>query len=222
MFKSLGIVIDPCEVINEISLESLHKRIGEGNLDPKEPTVSECGADALRFALISYTAQVHFRTHLSFTHLAVSFNWFTDICNYFVFQSDKINLDIQRVVGYHQWCNKLWNVVWFSISRLGDDYVPPTNVNPNDLPFSYQWILSILNKATSKKIMDLESYEFSDVASTMHSWWQYRVIFVLKQLSLSLLGVIKSLSLRRVLLRTHFGYILAIGCDCFILLCHML
>ena len=74
MFKSLGIVIDPCEVINEISLESLHKRIGEGNLDPKEPTVSECGADALCFALISYRAQVHFCTHLSFTHLAVSFN----------------------------------------------------------------------------------------------------------------------------------------------------
>ena len=74
MFKSLGNVIDPREVINEISLESLHKRLGEGNLDPKEPTVSECGADALRFALISYTAQVHFRTHLSFTHLAVFFN----------------------------------------------------------------------------------------------------------------------------------------------------
>ena len=74
MFKSLGNVIDPREVINEISLEGLHKRLGEGNLDPKELTVSECGADALRFALISYTAQVHFCTHLSFTHLAVSFN----------------------------------------------------------------------------------------------------------------------------------------------------
>ena len=103
------------------------------------------------------------------------------------------------------------------MSRLGDDYVPPTNVNPNDLPFSYQWILSVLNKAISKKIMDLESFEFSDVASTVHSWWQYCVIFVLKQLSFSLLGVIKSLSLRGVFLKTHFGYILTMGCDCFIL-----
>ena len=82
------------------------------------------------------------------------------------------------------------------MSRLGDDYVPPTNVNPNDLPFSYQWILSVLNKAMSKKIMELESYELADAASTVHSWWQCCVIFVLKQLSLSLLGVIKSLSLR--------------------------
>ncbi|KAK7838218.1 valine--trna ligase [Quercus suber] len=97
------------------------------------------------------------------------------------------------------------------MSKLEDDYVPPTNVNPNDLPFSYQLILSVLNKAISKKIMDLELCS------------KYcRVIFVLKQLSLSLLGVIKSLSLRGVLLKTHFGYKLTMGCDFFILLCRML
>ncbi|XP_075649349.1 valine--tRNA ligase, mitochondrial 1-like [Castanea sativa] len=159
MSKSLGNVIDPLEVINGISLEGLQKRLEEGNLDPKELTVakegqtkdfpngiSECGADALRFALISYTAQ-----------------------------SDKINLDILRVVGYRQWCNKLWNAVRFAMSKLGDDYVPPTNVNPDDLPFSCQWILSVLNKAISKTITALESYEFSDAASTVYSWWQYQL-----------------------------------------------
>jgi valyl-tRNA synthetase len=58
-------------VINGISLEGLHKRLEGGNLDPKELVVAiegqkkdfpngidECGADALRFALVSYTAQV--------------------------------------------------------------------------------------------------------------------------------------------------------------------
>lgn len=71
MSKSLGNVIDPLEVINGISLEGLHKRLDEGNLDPNELVIAkqgqvkdfpngiaECGADALRFALISYTAQV--------------------------------------------------------------------------------------------------------------------------------------------------------------------
>lgn len=71
MSKSLGNVIDPLEVINGITLEGLHKRLEEGNLDPKELVVAkegqmkdfpsgiaECGADALRFALVSYTAQV--------------------------------------------------------------------------------------------------------------------------------------------------------------------
>ncbi len=92
-----------------------------------------------------------------------------------VFQSDKINLDILRVVGYCQWCNKLWNAVRFAMSRLGDDYVPPANVNLDVLPFSCQWILSVLNKAISKTVMSLDSYEFSDAASTVYSWWQYQL-----------------------------------------------
>ncbi|KAA8533888.1 hypothetical protein F0562_031405 [Nyssa sinensis] len=91
----------------------LHKRLEEGNLDSTELKVAKegqvkdfpngipgCGADALRFALVSYTAQ-----------------------------SDKINLDIQRVVGYRQWCNKLWNAVRFAMSKLGDDYSPSKNTS---------------------------------------------------------------------------------------------
>ncbi|XP_019094404.1 PREDICTED: valine--tRNA ligase, mitochondrial 1-like [Camelina sativa] len=70
MSKSLGNVIDPLEVINGVTLEGLHKRLEEGNLDPRELVVAkegqvkdfpngipECGTDALRFALVSYTAQ---------------------------------------------------------------------------------------------------------------------------------------------------------------------
>jgi valyl-tRNA synthetase len=71
MSKSLGNVIDPLDVINGISLDSLLKQLEEGNLDPKElkiakegkkkdfpEGIAECGTDALRFALISYTSQV--------------------------------------------------------------------------------------------------------------------------------------------------------------------
>ncbi|THG21553.1 hypothetical protein TEA_010922 [Camellia sinensis var. sinensis] len=159
MSKSLGNVIDPQEVINGITLEALHKRLEQGNLDPTElevakegqkkdfPTgIPECGADALRFALVSYTAQ-----------------------------TDKINLDIQRVVGYRQWCNKLWNAVRFAISKLGDDYTPPTNIVPDVMPFSCQWMLSVLNKAISKTVSSLDSYEFSDAASAVYSWWQFQL-----------------------------------------------
>jgi valyl-tRNA synthetase len=71
MSKSLGNVIDPLDVVNGISLEGLHKKLSEGNLDPREIAIAqegqkkdypdgiaECGADALHFALVSYTAQV--------------------------------------------------------------------------------------------------------------------------------------------------------------------
>ncbi|KAG5558497.1 hypothetical protein RHGRI_008438 [Rhododendron griersonianum] len=159
MSKSLGNVIDPLEVINGITLEGLQKRLEEGNLDPTELEVAkdgqrkdfpngipECGADALRFALVSYTAQ-----------------------------SDKINLDIQRVVGYRQWCNKLWNAVRFAMSKLGDDYTPPTNIVPDVMPFCCRWILSVLNKAVSKTVSSLDSYEFSDAATAVYSWWQFQL-----------------------------------------------
>ncbi|KAL3839603.1 hypothetical protein ACJIZ3_024194 [Penstemon smallii] len=159
MSKSLGNVIDPLEVIHGIKLIDLNKRLEGGNLDPKElktakegqakdfPNgIPECGVDALRFALVSYTAQ-----------------------------SDKINLDIQRVVGYRQWCNKLWNAVRFAMSKLGDDYTPPTEIVPAAMPFNCKWILSVLNKAISKTVLSLDSYEFSDAATAVYSWWQYQL-----------------------------------------------
>jgi valyl-tRNA synthetase len=71
MSKSLGNVVDPLEVINGMSLDGLLKRLEEGNLDRNELNIArdgkkkdfpdgiaECGTDALRFALISYTSQV--------------------------------------------------------------------------------------------------------------------------------------------------------------------
>ncbi|KAL6526577.1 Valine--tRNA ligase, mitochondrial 1 [Orobanche gracilis] len=158
MSKSYGNVIDPLDVINGISLEGLHKRLEEGNLDRNELAtakaghmkdfpngIAECGTDALRFALVSYTAQ-----------------------------SAKINLDIHRVVGYRQWCNKLWNAVRFATSKLPDDYCPPKTIDQGTMPFSCCWILSVLNKAISKTVLSLNKYELSDAATSVYSWWQYK------------------------------------------------
>ena len=70
MSKSLGNIIDPIDVINGVTLEQLHQTLHAGNLDPKEiekakqgqkvdyPNgIPECGTDAMRFALCSYTSQ---------------------------------------------------------------------------------------------------------------------------------------------------------------------
>lgn len=91
------------------------------------------------------------------------------------YQSDKINLDILRVVGYRQWCNKLWNAVRFAMSKLGDDYTPPSKFVYESLPFSCQWILSVLNKSIAKTVKSLDSYEFSDAATAVYSWWQFQL-----------------------------------------------
>ncbi|GFS27181.1 valine--tRNA ligase [Elysia marginata] len=70
MSKSLGNIIDPLDVMHGIELKDLNTKLQDYNLDEKEilkaiegqkadyPNgIPECGVDALRFALISYTAQ---------------------------------------------------------------------------------------------------------------------------------------------------------------------
>uniref|UniRef100_A0A0D9Z131 valine--tRNA ligase n=1 Tax=Oryza glumipatula TaxID=40148 RepID=A0A0D9Z131_9ORYZ len=159
MSKSLGNVIDPVDVINGIPLEGLLKRLEEGYLDPNELNIAsdgkkkdfpdgiaECGTDALRFALVSYTSQ-----------------------------SDKINLDIKRVVGYRQWCNKLWNAIRFAMGKLGNHYTPPATISVTTMPPICKWILSVLNKAIGKTVTSLEAYKFSDATSAIYSWWQYQL-----------------------------------------------
>ncbi|XP_015272377.1 PREDICTED: valine--tRNA ligase, partial [Gekko japonicus] len=108
MSKSLGNVIDPLDVITGITLEGLHAQLLDSNLDAAEierakqgqksdyPSgIPECGTDALRFALCAYTAQ-----------------------------GRDINLDVNRILGYRHFCNKLWNATKFAIRGLGDGFQP--------------------------------------------------------------------------------------------------
>jgi valyl-tRNA synthetase len=109
MSKSLGNTIDPIDVISGITLADLHETLEGGNLETKEiekakagqkqdypDGIPECGTDALRFALCSYTAQ-----------------------------GRDINLDVLRVQGYRFFCNKLWNATRFAMGMgLGEGFTP--------------------------------------------------------------------------------------------------
>jgi valyl-tRNA synthetase len=68
MSKSLGNVIDPLDVRDGVSLQTLLDKVAGSNLDEKEIVkaseatkrdfpkgIEECGADALRFGLLSYS-----------------------------------------------------------------------------------------------------------------------------------------------------------------------
>mmetsp|Transcript_10627 Transcript_10627/g.41279 ORF Transcript_10627/g.41279 Transcript_10627/m.41279 type:complete len:1065 (-) Transcript_10627:7-3201(-) len=109
MSKSLGNVIDPLEVINGCPLAKLHAKLEAGNLPPKEVAkakagqtkefpegIPECGADALRFGLLSYTLQ-----------------------------GRDINLSIGNVVAHRHFCNKLWNATRFAMNAF-EDYTHDT------------------------------------------------------------------------------------------------
>lgn len=78
----------------------------DSNLDPKEleraregqkrdyPNgIPECGTDALRFTLCSYTTQ-----------------------------GRDINLDVLRIQGYRFFCNKIWNATKFALTYFGSQF----------------------------------------------------------------------------------------------------
>eukprot|EP00850_Spirogloea_muscicola_P012942 SM000085S23292 [mRNA] locus=s85:476130:482338:- [translate_table: standard] len=167
MSKSLGNVVDPLQVIDGVTLAELHEQLEGGNLDPREVAIAkegqradfpngiaECGCDALRFALLAYTAQ-----------------------------SVNINLDIQRVVGYRLWCNKLWNAIRFAMLNLGTDFVPSSPPpSPDSLPFECRWILSTLNSTIEKTVALLEAYDFANATTAVYAWWQYRLCDVFIEL----------------------------------------
>ena len=163
MSKSLGNVIDPLECIEGISLAALQKKLEAGNLDPREVKkaqagqaqdypdgIPECGTDALRFALTAYTSQ-----------------------------GRDINLDVQRVVGYRQWCNKLWNAIRFATRNLAEGFKPPTKAETvaivKGAPLAVRWVLARLTACAAAANKAMEVYDFSAATSAIYDFWQYKL-----------------------------------------------
>uniref|UniRef100_A0A7N8WPF3 Valine--tRNA ligase n=1 Tax=Mastacembelus armatus TaxID=205130 RepID=A0A7N8WPF3_9TELE len=156
MSKSLGNVIDPLDVITGISLEGLHAQLMDSNLDPLEVEkakqgqksdypngIPECGTDALRFALCAYTSQ-----------------------------GRDINLDVNRILGYRYFCNKLWNAVKFAMKSLGDNFVPSEKAQES---VSDRWILSRLSAAVGLCDAGFKAYDFPGITTTIYNFWLYEL-----------------------------------------------
>jgi len=176
MSKSKGNIIDPLEVISGISLDDLLKRLEAGNLDPKELTkaidmnkadykqgIPECGSDALRFGLLSFCGQ-----------------------------GRDVNLDINRVVGYKNFCNKLWNATRFAMLYFGADATgasaASSSFRPTPIPAALDlvgadgpsvalpmladaWILSRLATTISELHEKLTAYDMAAASQIIYDFW---------------------------------------------------
>ncbi|XP_077317271.1 valine--tRNA ligase isoform X2 [Lithobates pipiens] len=160
MSKSLGNVIDPLDVIKGITLEGLHAQLLESNLDATElerakegqksdyPSgIPECGTDALRFALCAYTSQ-----------------------------GRDINLDVNRILGYRHFCNKLWNATKFAMRSLGDKFTPPDSSLPTGQEsLADLWILSRLSLAVDLCSTGFQYYDFPGITTAIYNFWLYEL-----------------------------------------------
>ena len=154
MSKSLGNVVDPIDVIDGISLEKLIEQIKSGNLPKAEVEkgikdkekeypdgIPECGADALRLGLMSY-----------------------------LIQGRNINLDVNRIVGYRFFGNKLWNAFKF-LQIYTKDKFNDANINLKELTFMDKWILNRLSRTIKEFENCFDNYNFGEATKSIYHFW---------------------------------------------------
>jgi valyl-tRNA synthetase len=156
MSKSLGNVIRPDDVIQGISLQQLHDTLLVGNISDKDipkaiqyqntafpDGIPQCGTDAMRFALCSYTSG-----------------------------GTDINMDIKVVFGYRKFCNKIYQATKFVLGNIGDDFVPEKTgkiTGKESLP--EKWILHKLSTAAKAINQALEDREFQQATLIVYQYW---------------------------------------------------
>jgi valyl-tRNA synthetase len=171
MSKSLGNVIDPLDIINGIDLESLHAKLLTGNLKETEISraakyqktafpqgIPECGADALRFTLLSYTTG-----------------------------GGDISFDIKVMAAYRRFCNKIWQASKYVMGRLPEDFKPVTHLDVTNLSTPEKWILHRMNCAVEELNEVLEAREFSKATQIAHRFFYDELCDVFIEHSKSLL-----------------------------------
>ncbi len=118
----------------------------KGNVIDPLSMMDAYGTDALRFTLAAFAAQ-----------------------------GRDIKLAEDRIEGYRNFCNKLWNASRFVLMNLGD-YTGTCKLN-EDVPLSpaERWILSRLNAACRDVNAALEQFKFNDAASAVYKfiWNEY-------------------------------------------------
>ncbi|KXS96898.1 hypothetical protein AC578_6221 [Pseudocercospora eumusae] len=156
MSKSLGNVIDPIDIMDGVSLETLNEKLKAGNLAPKEIEratkwqqkafaggIDECGADALRFTLINYATG-----------------------------GGDINFDVKVMRGYRNFCNKIYQATKYVLGNLPADFKPKEKggkTGKESLP--ERWILHKLTIAARDANNALQAREFSKATQAIYGYW---------------------------------------------------
>lgn len=156
MSKSLGNVIDPQDIIDGISLEKLHEKLLQGNLAPEEVEkatkyqksafpdgIPQCGTDALRFALVSYTTG-----------------------------GGDIAFDIKVIYGYRKFCNKMYQATKYVLGKLGENFIPAKSSKPiGNESLAERWVLHKMTIAAREINQALSEREFMKSTNIIYHYW---------------------------------------------------
>ena len=158
MSKSKGNVLDPIDIIDGIELEDLVQKRTTGLMQPEmAPKIEEAtrkqypdgikayGTDALRF---SFAAQASTGRDIKF--------------------------DLNRIEGYRNFCNKLWNATRFVLMNTEGKTIA-NEIDKDKLTLADRWILSKQQEIIDLTHKHIGNYRFDLAAQVLYdfSWHEF-------------------------------------------------
>ena len=114
----------------------------KGNVIDPLTVIEEFGTDAFRLTLAAFAAQ-----------------------------GRDIKLSTERIGGYRNFCNKLWNASRFALMNLeGFEPVPNPNWEELSLSMADRWILTRLTEVEKEANKALEEYRYNEAANTLYTF----------------------------------------------------
>ncbi len=118
----------------------------KGNVIDPIVMIDQYGTDAFRFTLAAFAAQ-----------------------------GRDIKMSTERIEGYRNFANKIWNASRFALMNLEQDFEANADLVTDDTSLADRWILSRLNSITKEVQASLAEYRFNDASSALYQfiWHEY-------------------------------------------------
>lgn len=153
MSKSKGNVIDPIDLIDGIDLESLIEKRTQGLMQPKmAPKIEKATRTEFPDGILPFGTDA-----VRFTFCALAST------------GRDIRFDVNRLEGYRNFCNKLWNASRFVLMNTEDK---DTGIDNTDMTLSLadKWILARLQKTIDTAHKHFKEYRFDLLAHCLYEF----------------------------------------------------
>ncbi|CAH1042101.1 valine--tRNA ligase [Halomonas sp. TD01] len=163
MSKSKGNVLDPIDLIDGISLDALLEKRTGNMMQPKQAkAIAKATKDEFKDGI-----EAHGTDALRFTFLSQATT------------GRDIKFDMNRLDGYRNFCNKLWNASRYVLMNAeGEDCgvsIEGQGVGEVELSLADRWIISQLQKTEAQVTKAMDEYRFDHASQALYEfvWNEY-------------------------------------------------